>query len=80
MIFTGRIIGPAYEGYHKVDFRPVNLEWHNLTEKEGMQRFSQLYYLAFKSLQQLSWSLIVVFVSDCISFHLCLSASWTTLY
>ena len=24
MIFTGRIIGPAYEGYHKVDFRPVN--------------------------------------------------------
>ena len=54
MIFTGRIIGPAYEGYHKVDFRPVNLEWHNLTEKEGMQHFSQLYYLAFKSLQQLS--------------------------
>ena len=54
MIFTGRIIGPAYEDHHKVDFRPVNLEWHNLTEKEGMQRFSQVYYLAFKSLLESS--------------------------
>lgn len=50
MIFTGRITGPTYEGYHKVGFRPVNLECHNLTEREGMERFSQVYSLDFKSL------------------------------
>ena len=50
MIFTGRITGPAYEGYHKVDFRPINLECYNLTEREGMERFSQVYSSDFKSL------------------------------
>ena len=49
MIFAGRAVGPAYEG---VDFKPVALEWHDLTEKEGIQRFMQVYYSTLKSLPQ----------------------------
>ena len=56
MIFAGRAVCPAYEGYYKVDFKPVALEWHDLTEKEGIQHFTQVYYSTLKSLPQVSWS------------------------
>ena len=56
MIFTARTVGPAYEGYYKVDFKPVALECHDLTVKEGIQRFTQVYYSTLKSLPQVSWS------------------------
>ena len=38
-------VGPAYEGYYQVDFKPVALEWYDLIEKEGMQHFTQVTIL-----------------------------------
>ena len=32
----------AYEGYYQVDFKPVALEWHDLTD---MQHFTQVTIL-----------------------------------
>ena len=52
------------------------LEWHDLTEKEGLQCFSQVYYSTLKKFTSSELDLnehsqLPLHVSGCISFHLC---------
>ena len=74
MIFTERAVGTTHNGYYQVSFKPVTLEWHELMHKEGLQRFSQVYYSTFKSLPQVVWTWMNILhcFCLCISFHQCI--------
>ena len=79
MIFAARAVGTTHNSYYQVSFKPVTLEWHDLMHKEGLQRFSQVYYSTLKSLPQVTWTWMNILHCFCLWLYLIspLCYSWT---